>query len=103
MSLQSQQETISPFLCIPRIPSNVSQREFTHLIERTQIGHVQQYREIPLKQEPSSKRVIFKVKWNQENPNLIQYQQFIKQEKTLKLVYDFPWYWLIFVARQQHQ
>jgi hypothetical protein len=93
--------TTSPSLCIPRVPRNLTYKNFSQLIQKSQIGTVHQYREIPLKQDPSTKRILFKIKWNTDSSKTQKYIDMLANDKTIKLVYDFPWYWLIFISREQ--
>jgi len=92
---------ISKVLCIPRVSRSISSGTVQEVIRNTNIGSIYSYREIPLKNEKDFKRVLFTVEWNQDHPHIENIKTRIEKEESLKIVYDFPWYWLVVISKIQ--
>ena len=83
-------------ICIPKVDATFSESEICSLITKSTLGDVLQYKEIPWKLEPHVwKRVLIKIKWN---PNHEYLKELLQTGKNIKLVYDQPWFWLIYLA-----
>ena len=92
---------ISKVLCIPRLSRFITSGTVQEVIRNTKIGNIYSYKEIPLKNEKDFKRVLFTVEWNQEHPHIEKIKTRIEKEESLKIVYDFPWYWLVVISKIQ--
>jgi len=82
-------------LCIPRMSVKISQVEVRNVIQASGIGKVIEYKEISLRGDREFKRILFTVEWNESHPHVELYRTRIAKNESIKLVYDFPWYWII--------
>lgn len=91
--------TISSTICIPRVDFNVPKTYIEERIRDMKIGSIEKLNEIPLHKDPNYKRIIIKMKWNNNNSKTKQMLSHMKETGNVKLVYDMPWYWKICPAR----
>jgi hypothetical protein len=91
----------SKMLCIPRISRKCSRKAIESAFEKFNLGTIEKYRENSSKSNTDYKRVMFQLKWNQENEKISMYQSILEENKSLKLVYDFPWFWIMVVCKSQ--
>ena len=82
-------------LCIPRMSTKIGQAEIKKILYAAKLGKVVEYKEILLRGDREFKRVLFTVEWNVKHPNIDLYRARIANNESIKLVYDFPWYWII--------
>ena len=84
-------------LCIPKINANIPKNTIIENLLRANIGTIVRLTELPLKNNPLCKRILFTISWNLSNPKVEQLQQRIQNNQTLKLVpnKDEPQFWLI--------
>jgi|LauGreStaDraftv2_3_1035109.scaffolds.fasta_scaffold348754_1 hypothetical protein len=83
-------------VCIPKVNAIISETEICHIIALSTLGEVIQYKEIPWKLDSHLwKRVLLKIKWN---PNHHYLKELLQTGKNIKIVYDQPWFWLIYLA-----
>lgn len=85
-------------ICIPRIDTNISKEYIYNKLCSLQIGRIEKFVEIPLKNDPTHKRIIIKLKWNNEN-KAINIKNTLETNGSIKLVYDMPWYWKMVPAQ----
>jgi len=85
-------------ICIPRIDTNISKEYIYNKLCCLQIGSIEKLIEIPLKNDPTHKRIIIKLKWNNEN-KAINIKNTLETNGSIKLVYDMPWYWKMVPAQ----
>ena len=88
----------SKMLCIPRISRKCSRKAIENAFEKFNLGTIEKYRE---NSNGDYKRVMFQLKWNQNNEKIGMYQTILEEKKSLKLVYDFPWFWIMVVCKSQ--
>mgnify|MGYP000557006012 CR=1 FL=1 len=89
-------------LCIPRISSTISKEFVYNTLKGIKMGYIQKLTEIPLKNDPTQKRIMIKICYNEkEDPHQIRKQ--LDEFGSIKLVYDMPWYWKIVVANNPHR
>jgi len=93
----------SKMLCIPRISRKCSRKAIENAFEKFNLGTIEKYRENASKTNNDYKRVMFQLKWNQKNEKIGIYQTILEENKSLKLVYDFPWFWIMVVCKSQPQ
>ena len=86
-------------MCIPRVDANITKDYITKKINSLNIGHIKQIREIPLKNDPSYKRVLMRFDWKENNDNSINLQKQLLELGSLKIVHNMPWYWKLVVAQ----
>ncbi len=103
-------------ICIPRVDQSIT----THFIFKTfcnlKIGYIENIYEIPFYNKTEKhvqnqnksgvignakpwevsfqyKRIIIRIKWNDE-PNAEYMLSRFREGKSVKIVYDMPWYWI---------
>ena len=87
-------------LCIPRVNATISKDYIYDKLCNLQAINIERIIEIPLKNDPTHKRILLKVQWkNTETSKKIQ-DQFHKTN-TINYVHDFPWYWKIVPTNQR--
>jgi len=87
-------------ICIPRIESSISKEYIYKTLTDLQIGYIHKITEIPLRNDPTHKRIIISINWN-KNPKSENIQKILANSGCLKLVYDMPWYWKIVTTHPQ--
>jgi len=85
-----------PVLCIPRIESSIHKTFVFKKLCELKWGFIEKITEIPLKNDPTQKRIIIKIKWNKEE-EIQEIKEKIRTGESIKLVYDkfLPWFWKI--------
>ena len=60
-------------------------------------GQIMQINEIPLRNDPTQKRILIKIKWNTSN----EYNARINNGDTIKLVHteNSPWFWKVVLGK----
>jgi hypothetical protein len=92
-------EPIVSDLCIPRIERNISYKYIQQVLFKLNVGKIQSIVEIPLKNEEDYKRVLITVQWHRFNPTSLTVRKRLDEGKSIKVVYDSPWYWKIVEGR----
>lgn len=89
-------------LCIPRMPTTLSKSYVFQSLCRLKWGHVSITNEIPLRNDPTQKRVLFRVRWG-ANENAREYRDKIQNGDDIKMVHDIksPYFWKIVVGRKE--
>ena len=82
-------------VCIPRMDSSVSRSYIYQKLVELNIGTIQRIIEIPLRNDPTQKRVIIKLQWDPVSQYAVQIQNMLKSIGSIKLVHNMPWYWKI--------
>lgn len=83
----------NPTLCIPRVENTLSTNYIFKKLCSAKLGKIIKLVEIPLKQDQSYKRIIIKIRWDEKNERAKQIREKIINGKSIKLVYDMPWFW----------
>ena len=63
------------------------------------MGTIDRIHEIPLRNDPSHKRVIITLRWNIKSEMTKYVQKTFLEKGSVKLVHDMPWYWKLVVAQ----
>lgn len=92
------QPTIMSSICIPRIDTNIPKDYIINKLCNLQIGTIQKFTEIPLKNDPTHKRILITIVWNKKNQKALNIQNTLETHGSIKLVHDMPWYWKIVPA-----
>jgi len=80
-----------PSICIPRVFNNISEKRIFAIIQKLNIGHIQRIDIVPSKN--NTKRVfIHFVTWF-DNHNATSCRNQLLASKTIKCIYDQPWFW----------
>jgi hypothetical protein len=85
-------------LCIPKININIKKSFIMETIQKAKLGMIERMTELPLKQNPLYKRILFTITWNTSaNPMVETWILRIKNNQQLKLVpnKEEPHYWII--------
>jgi len=90
---------ITTSICIPRVESTMSRNYIEQIICNMNIGSVVRLNEFPLRNDPSHKRIIMKIRWNTTNMKTNKILSQLNDLGSVNLVYDMPWYWKICTAR----
>jgi hypothetical protein len=85
-------------ICIPRVDNTIPKQKIFETICSLRIGFVERIIETPLKHDDTGKRVIIKFKTWVDNETSKRITKRFQENKDIKIVYNFPWYW---VAYQQ--
>lgn len=88
-------------LCIPRIDSNIKKEYIYERLSNIQVGKIERIIEIPLKNDATYKRILFRITWN-SNEKSIKMQEQLKNKGLINFVYDMPWYWKIFISNNKN-
>jgi hypothetical protein len=86
-------------ICIPRVDSMMTIDYIKTKINGLNIGHIRYIREIPLRNDPTHKRILMRFHWNEKNTQTKTLQKQMEELGSLKVVYDMPWYWKLVVAQ----
>ena len=86
-------------ICIPRVDTNIKRRYIYDIINKLQIGDIENINEIPLRNDPHHKRVIITMKWDVTSDLTKYMQDKFDEIGSVKVVHDTPWYWKICPAR----
>ena len=91
----------SSSICIPRIETAITKEYIFKTFIDLKIGYIQRISEIPLRNDPTHKRVIINLQWNNNAQNAIYIQKKMTELGSVKLVHDMPWYWKIVATHPQ--
>lgn len=91
----------SKILCIPRMSKKISKEIIHQVFEKFKLGTIVKYRESTSKNSMEYKRVMLQIKWSTINPQIEYYKQLLDENKSFKLVYDFPWFWIMVICKTQ--
>ncbi len=88
-------------LCIPRMDANTPRQYILRTLYKLNWGYVSIVNEIPLRNEPTQKRIMWRVRWNADSDNAKEYQERIRNGECLKLVHDMnsPYFWKIVMGK----
>jgi len=88
-------------LCIPRVLRDISTKDLRTYLEKAKIGKILILTEYNAN-DPLYKKIVFRVKMEKslENYELVDKCSRSKDNNYFKLVYEFPWYWRIYVNQQ---
>jgi hypothetical protein len=93
--------SINPIeICIPRVDKTIPKIKIFEFFKKLKIGYIIKIIENPLKNEPTGKRVLIRLDWNNSEKS-INIQTRLKENKPVQLVYQFPFYWKL-VANQPY-
>jgi hypothetical protein len=86
----------NPTLCIPRVDISTPSEYIFKKMCKLNWGYIQKIIEIPMRNDPYQKRIIVKLKWN-NNQETIEYKEKIKKGESIKVVHSphEPWFWKI--------
>tara|TARA_Y100000992_G_scaffold124944_1_gene81937 strand:+ start:662 stop:979 length:318 start_codon:yes stop_codon:yes gene_type:complete len=89
-------ESTTTSLCIPRIHNSINKDYIYKVFCKLKIGYILKVKELFIKKEKGDyKRIIIHLKWNTNTENGKRMKQQLEEGKTIKVVYQEPWYWKI--------
>lgn len=90
-------------ICIPKVSNKTTKQYIFSIFCALKIGFIEKLTEVPIRNDPSHKRIFVKIKWNQSNLSKYICKRFESGE-NVKVVYSDPWYWICVCekSRQQH-
>lgn len=88
------------YLCIPRVSAKTTKEFIYSRLCNLDMGSIERISEFPLKNDPTHKRIIFKIKW-QNNETSKTAQKYLSNNNTINIVYDTPWFWKVVVTNQR--
>ena len=87
-------------ICIPRVDKTITKNQIFEFFKKLKIGYIIKIIENPLKNEPTGKRILIRIDWNNTEKS-INIQNRLKKCEPVQLVYQFPFYWKL-VANQPY-
>lgn len=75
-------------VCIPKMEAGVSENKIRREIEKTNIGRVIRYTEIPWKYDSENKRILMHMEWNCEHAQYFQLKNRLEKGDNIKIVID---------------
>jgi hypothetical protein len=97
-SNQKRMQKTTNAICIPRVDASIPKQKIFETICALRIGFIDRIIETPLKHDDAGKRVVIKFKTWVENDTSTRIMKRFEENKDIKIMYNFPWYW---VAYQQ--
>jgi hypothetical protein len=84
-------------LCIPRMDVITSKQYILSTFYKLKWGHISLVNEIPLRNDPTHKRILIRVKWDDCSHDI---RSRIHDGGSIKLVHDInsPWFWKIMLC-----
>jgi hypothetical protein len=80
--------------------TRISKEYISQTMNKLKIGKIEQITEIPLRNDMKHKRVIIKLKWNQSE-NATNIKTRLQNKETIKIVYEWPWFWRVVSTHPQ--
>lgn len=90
-------------LCIPRVSITISKKRIFDIFVKLNIGYIERIIENPLKNDANYKRIIIRVKWDNNQIMAKQIQETIKENQYINLVYEMPWFWKIYENKSRKE
>ena len=86
-------------ICIPKINSEISMKYIQKVWNQTQMGDILKYTELPWKQDPTNKRILMYIQWNEQHPQSSTLKELLYSGKYITLVHAFPYIWKLYLAK----
>ena len=86
-------------LCIPKVHTSISSTFIKSKLSQCNFGTIKQYTELPWKNDPTQKRILIRVDWNKTLTYSTLWQEQLRQGNPLRIVYQFPNEWKIYLAK----
>lgn len=91
----------SSSICIPRIESSIPKEYIYNTMAGLRLGKIDKIVEIPLRNEPSFKRIIINLNWNTNEERVCKLKTHLDKIGSIKVVHDMPWYWKVVSTHPQ--
>jgi hypothetical protein len=89
----NREQTNRHVICIPKVSSKITREYIFSIFCALKIGFVEKLTEVPIRNDPTHKRIFVKIKWNQSELSKYICKRFETGE-NVKVVYSEPWYWI---------
>lgn len=101
MNTHNKTTTMETILCIPRMDSAIARQYIFKTLCKLKWGHVSILNEIPLRNEPTQKRILWRVRWDPCSTDATEYKKRMQSGESVKLVHDVdsPYFWKIVMSR----
>ena len=99
---KSSMSRLNTTLCIPRMESIIPVKYILQKLGQTKWGKIQKIIEIPLKSDENYKRILVKMVWNDDNPDVVKIRDKLNGGEKINLVYEMPYFWKISLANSVH-
>ena len=83
-------------LCIPRVNAEIKKQEIFDAFSALRVGFIDRIMEMPLRNDETGKRVLIKFRTWVDTPTSVRIMERLDAGKDIKLVYDKPWYWVVY-------
>jgi hypothetical protein len=93
--------TTSSSICIPRIETSIPKEYIYKTITNLRLGKIDRITEIPLRNDPSHKRIIINLRWNSKDESIVNLKNQLDNSGSIKVVHDMPWYWKVVSTHPQ--
>lgn len=80
-------------ICIPKVSNKITKQYIFSIFCALKIGFIEKLTEVPIRNDPSHKRIFVKIKWNQSELSKYICKRF-ETGDNVKVVYSDPWYWI---------
>ena len=84
-------------ICIPKVNDNITKHDIKTTINSYNIGNIKKINLVYSKEKKNKLAFIYLKYTNSENSQKIK--TYIEEEKDFKLIYDFPFYWKCYKAK----
>jgi hypothetical protein len=88
-------------LCIPRVSSDITKHDIEDVIKPLGLGEIRNIEILNKKREPNNQKscvfIHFK-KWYSTS-NAIKAHSLLTNDKDIKVFYDEPWFWKIYIYK----
>lgn len=88
----------NPSICIPRVDITMSRNYIFNKLRLANFGKIIKIIEIPLKKDENYKRIIVKIRWNENDKRAIEFRDKLNNGESIILVHEMPWFWKIILA-----
>jgi hypothetical protein len=89
-------------LCIPRVLKDISCSKLRRLLVSSQLGNILSINEYNCNDD-LYKKVVFTLGFNEKAENSHLVSKCINNDENIKLVYNYPWFWRIYINPQNNQ
>lgn len=86
-------------LCIPRMDLQFTPEYVSNIISKLHLGDIEKVTEIPLKNDPTHKRIMLKIRWEPTNENSEKIKTRLIKNEPVQVVYDGKWYWKLMISK----
>jgi hypothetical protein len=81
-------------LCIPRIDAKTPKKYIQRIFHNLNIGTIEEMHEILIHNDSLHKRIIMSINLKMDNPMAKKIYDSFANNTNIKIVHDFPWYWI---------